>query len=283
MKYTVQKQEKLTKSIIHNIVGVSFSDAQKYLRLGRVKVDNVRQKKDVLVLPNQEIEVFVMELKKPKVNIIYEDDNVVVVFKPNGVEVSILDKTDDKDITLQENLENIETFVVHRLDRLTEGVVILAKNMKAKTLLDKAFKAHTLEKKYTALLYGKCPKTHDILKDYLVKDSKNSVVHVYKDAVPESKEIITEYNVIDFDGTFSEVDITLHTGRTHQIRAHFSFIGNPVVNDSKYELKKFKDVPLPSKYRGYYLTSTSLTLHFKEGMLKYLDNKTFSVTPSWKN
>ena len=135
MKYTVQKQEKLTKSIIHNIVGVSFSDAQKYLRLGRVKVDNVRQKKDVLVLPNQEIEVFVMELKKPKVNIIYEDDNVVVVFKPNGVEVSILDKTDDKDITLQEHLENIETFVVHRLDRLTEGVVILAKNMEAKALL----------------------------------------------------------------------------------------------------------------------------------------------------
>ena len=281
MKYIVDKQEKLTKSIIHSIVGVSFSDAQKYLRLGRVKVDGVRTKKDVAVSIGQEVEVFVMELKKPKVDILYEDDNVIVVFKPNGMEVSILDKTDDKDITLQEHLEGKETFVVHRLDRLTEGVVILAKNMQAKVELDRAFKAHTLEKCYQALVYGKCPKTHDIMKDYLVKDSDNSVVKVYKDSVPNSKEIITEYDVLEVSEYFTKVKVTLHTGRTHQIRAHFSFIGNPVVNDSKYELKRFKDIPLPSKYRGYYLTSTSLTLHFKEGPLQYLESKTFEVTPSW--
>ena len=281
MKYIVDKQEKLTKSIIHSIVGVSFSDAQKYLRLGRVKVDGVRTKKDVAVSIGQEVEVFVMELKKPKVDILYEDDNVIVVFKPNGMEVSILDKTDDKDITLQEHLEGKETFVVHRLDRLTEGVVILAKNMQAKVELDHAFKAHTLEKCYQALVYGKCPKTHDIMKDYLVKDSDNSVVKIYKDSVPNSKEIITEYDVLEVSEYFTKVKVTLHTGRTHQIRAHFSFIGNPVVNDSKYELKRFKDIPLPSKYRGYYLTSTSLTLHFKDGPLQYLEGKTFEVTPSW--
>ncbi|MBO7219204.1 MAG: RluA family pseudouridine synthase [Clostridia bacterium] len=281
MKYIVDKQEKLTKSIIHSIVGVSFSDAQKYLRLGRVKVDGVRTKKDVAVSIGQEVEVFVMELKKPKVDILYEDDNVIVVFKPNGMEVSILDKTDDKDITLQEHLEGKETFVVHRLDRLTEGVVILAKNMDAKVALDHAFKAHTLEKCYQALVYGSLPKTHDIMKDYLVKDSDNSVVKVYKDSVPNSKEIITEYDVLEVGEHFTKVKVTLHTGRTHQIRAHFSFIGNPVVNDSKYELKKFKDIVAPSKYRGYYLTSTSLTLHFKDGILQYLDGKTFEVNPSW--
>ena len=281
MKYIVEKQEKLTKSIIHSVIGVSFSDAQKYLRLGRVKVDGVRTKKDVPVSIGQEVEVFVMELKKPQVDILYEDDNVIVCFKPNGMEVATADKTDDKDITLQEHLLGRETFVVHRLDRLTEGVVILAKTMEAKLDLDKAFKAHTLEKKYTALVYGDLPKSHDILKDYLVKDSDSSTVKVYKDNVKNSKEIITEYDVLDYTEPFTKVLVTLHTGRTHQIRAHFSFIGHPVVNDSKYELKKFKDIVPPSKYRGYYLTSTSLTLHFKDGILSYLENKTFEVKPSW--
>lgn len=280
MKYIVEKQEKLTKSIIHSIVGVSFSDAQKYLRLGRVKVDGVRTKKDTPVSVGQEVEVFVMELKKPTVDILYEDDNVIVVYKPNGMEVATADKTDKNDITLQEHLAG-ETFVVHRLDRLTEGVVILAKNMESKLELDRAFKSHSLDKIYTALVYGRLPKSHDIMKDYLVKDADKSTVTVYKDAVPNSKEIITEYDVIEESEHFTKVRVRLHTGRTHQIRAHFSFIGNPVVNDSKYELKRYKDIHLPSKYRGYYLTSTSLTLHFKEGPLAYLDNKTFEVTPHW--
>ena len=282
MKYIVDKKEKLTKSIIHNIKGVSFSDAQKYLRLGRVKVDGVRTKKDVQLQPSQEVEVFVMELKKPKVDIIYEDDNILIVFKPNGMEVAAADKVDPKDTTLQEYLVDKSPLVVHRLDRLTEGIVMFAKNMDAKLILDQAFKDRTLDKKYTALVCGSVSKDHDIMTDYLVKDSDSSLVKVYSTEVASSKKIITEYDVLERKDSFTKVLVTLHTGRTHQIRAHFSYIGHPVVNDSKYELKEYKDVVLPSKYRGYYLTATSLTLHFDSGLLQYLDNRTFSVKPSWE-
>ena len=281
MKYIVKTKEKLTKSIIHSIKGVSFSDAQKYLRLGRVKVDGVRTKKDTLVDIGSSIEVFVMELKKPKVDILYEDDNIIVVYKPNGMEVATIDKRDSDDISLEETLASHNAMVVHRLDRLTEGIVILAKNESSKTTLDNAFKEHTLDKVYTTLLYGSLPKTHDILRAYLVKDSDNSVVKVYDNNVAGSKEIITEYDVIECKDNFSLVKVTLHTGRTHQIRAHFSHIGHPVVNDSKYELKLYKGITPPSKYRGYFLSSTSLTLHFSETNLDYLDGKTFSIKPSW--
>ena len=88
------------------------------------------------------------------------------------------------------------------------------------------------------------------------------------------------YEVIEKLQDFTKVKVTLHTGRTHQIRAHMSFIGHPVVNDSKYELKKYSDITPPTKYRGYYLTATSFTFNCG-GMLSYLDGKSFTVTPSW--
>ena len=116
--------------------------------------------------------------------------------------------------------------------------------------------------------------------DYLVKDSSASTVKVYATPKPNAKEIVTEYDVLEEYGDYSKVKVTLHTGRTHQIRAHMSYIGHPVVNDSKYELKQYSDIPAPSKYRGYYLTATSFTFGCG-GVLSYLDGREFSVTPSW--
>ena len=280
MKYVVDKQEKLTKSIIHSIKGVSFSDAQKYLRLGRVKVNNARVKKDMQVQVGDSVEVFVMELKGPKVDILYEDEHILVANKPNGMEVAVVDKTDEKDITLEEYLASHKVMVVHRLDRLTEGIVIFAKSNEAKVLLDKSFKERLCTKVYVALVYGTLAKTHDVMSDYLVKDSDSSTVKIFNTAKPNSKEIVTEYEVIEKLQDFTKVKVTLHTGRTHQIRAHMSFIGHPVVNDSKYELKKYSDITPPTKYRGYYLTATSFTFNCG-GMLSYLDGKSFTVTPSW--
>ena len=112
--------------------------------------------------------------------------------------------------------------------------MLFAKDDETEQELLTAIKERRVIKTYIAVCLGNFSKNSQVLKDWLVKDDKNSLVKVYKNKVAGAKEIITEYSVKSKSGELNLVEIILHTGRTHQIRAHMASIGCPILGDGKY-------------------------------------------------
>ncbi len=123
----------------------------------------------------------------------------------------------------------------HRLDRNTEGLVIFAKNNEALKILLSKFKAKEITKYYKCKVYGILNKKHDILNAYLFKDNKKSIVYVSDENKKGYRPITTEYTVLEENirENTSILEVILHTGRTHQIRAHLAYINHPIIGDRK--------------------------------------------------
>lgn len=128
--------------------------------------------------------------------------------------------------------------IVHRLDAVTGGLVVMAKTPQALKHLNKQFEEKTAVKKYTACLEGSLSLNEGKLDGFITEDKKNRTAAFSLEEVPTSKKSVLHYTVIDKQNDFSLVEILLETGRFHQIRASFSFLGHPIVNDEKYGAKK---------------------------------------------
>jgi len=276
MELIVKKQEKLIKFIIHNIQGISFGNAQKMLRTGKIKVNGKRIKDNIDLKPNDIVLVYNMAKSMPKVDIIYEDDKILVVNKPQGLECATRDKSSENTYSLEEIFADKNAIVIHRLDRLTEGIVILAKNKQVAKDFERFFRERKVSKFYKAYVYGK-PRDEGIKTAYLKKDEKLSKVTISDSPLDGYKEIITEFEIEKSNDKYSLLDINLHTGRTHQIRGYFSHIGCPIIGDKKYS-KNTSD--LEKEYTGYYLTAYKISFNL-DGEYTHLNEKTFEITPSW--
>lgn len=275
MKLVVKKEEKLIKFLIHNIQGVSFANAQKLLRLGKVKVNDKKIKDNISLNVNDYVDVYVnIEKNLPKVDILYKDENILIVNKPSGIECATRDKSSENTISLEEICEEYNGIIVHRLDRMTEGIVILARNTDIARKFESYFRNNKIIKEYKALVYGEINDS-GIKKAYLKKNAQKSKVIISDTPKEDYKEIITEFKPILNLNSYTLLDIKLHTGRTHQIRGYFSHIGHPIVNDSKYS-----DKPTTPLYKGYFLTSYRLSFNIDDE-LSYLNDKRFEITPSW--
>ena len=277
MTLEVKKPENLIKFVIHNIQGLSFGQAQKLMRKGDIKVNGKRCKENIALNIGDKVDVYYFEKAMPSVEVIYEDDNILIVNKPAGMECATRDKSSENTYSLEEIFADKNAIVIHRLDRLTEGLVILAKSVDVARLFERELKARNITKKYMARVYGK-PLNEGIFTAYLKKNEKTSTVEISDTKNDDFKEIITEFKVLNSDDKYSTLEVTLHTGRTHQIRAHLNHLGHPILNDNKYG-QNYKD---KFPFKGYYLTAYHLS--FKTtGKLAYLKELQFNIEPSWKN
>ena len=277
-EYIAQEQTTLIKSIQKAFPKLNYVTISRVLRKKDIKINGKRVNSDVVINKGDNVQVYIDFDKEDNVEIIYQDSNVVVVNKPYGIEVVDESKI-EKDLTQQVSLQTqTNVFPCHRLDVNTEGVIIFAKTQKAYDIITQAFKNHKVTKIYNAWVQGKMEKKQDTLKAYLVKDEKSARVFVYDKSSTNAKEIITKYRVLKEFASTSLLEITLETGRTHQIRAHLSHIGHPVVGDDKYgnrELnKKFN-------LKKQCLTSVLLKFDFANSELNYLNDKEFCVQPTW--
>lgn len=250
--------------------GFSYAYASKLLRNKDVRVNDFKIKDNIQIEEDDEITVFYNEESLNKLNIdkVYEDENILIVNKPAGIEVE------------GENslCSNFNCLAVHRLDRNTTGLTILAKNKTSREELSIAIKNHEITKKYLAEVVGPTNYKNYLMKAYLEKDEKLSQVKVYEKPTKKAVEIKTIFNTLKSNPSSSIVECTLITGKTHQIRASLAYLNHAIIGDGKYgkniDNKKFKEKT--QKLHCYYLKLNGL-----KNNLKYLNQREITVLPSW--
>ena len=229
----------------------------------------------------------------PEIKIVYEDDNIILADKPAGLVVHEDDEGSsdtlvnrlkkylyEKGEYIPENEQSFAPALCNRLDRNTQGIVIAAKNAESLRIMNELIKNRDIEKRYLCVCAGRPPKDHDTVTSYLFKDSSLNTVIVSDKKSPENRTAVTEYTLLRSDGTLSLLEINLHTGRTHQIRAQLAHIGCPILGDGKYGINKIN--------REYKIRTQALCaykLKFSDtadmGILGYLAGKEFTVEKPW--
>ena len=247
-------EKKISRTKIKNLI------EKGYLEINNLKVLEPSKKvniKDKIKLEVPELKKLEIKPYKYKLDIIYQDNDVMVINKPAGLVVH--PGAGNFDNTLvnalinydKKNLSSINgelrPGIVHRLDKDTSGVIIVAKNNFAHTHLSEQFNEHSIDRKYIALVWGKLRPQKGEIKTFITRSSKNR--QLMDVSQTKGKLAITNYKTIEIYEnarvpTLSLVEYRLKTGRTHQIRVHMKFKGNPILGDKSYKkkLKKLKDV-----------------------------------------
>lgn len=262
-----EKSIKISKYLLEVYEGtLSYSMLNKLFRKKDIKVNGVRISKDIELKGGETIEVyFDGTTKKIEYKTLFEDENILVVYKPKNV-------TSEDFYKYLNNIYSSLEFC-HRLDRNTDGIMLFAKNSQSYNEILSAFRNRTLEKIYVATVYGKFDKKSDTLIHYLMKDSEKSQVTIFDKQVKNTKIIKASYIVLEETELSSTIAVKLLTGRTHQIRAQFAHIGHFVLGDGKYGNQ---NVNKQLNEREMQLTSAKLTLNFlKDDSLSYLNGRSF--------
>lgn len=239
MKIIVNKEGKLLEYLYENL-DMPKKRVKQYLTHGSIYVNNSKVTQfDYKVLPGMNIVIDTANKSKKELpfDIIFEDNHIIVVNKPSGLLSIATEKEKEKTLyhIVREYLiskdKQAKVFIVHRLDKDTSGIVVLAKDEKTKNKLQENWNEYVSLREYVAVVHGKLKNKEDRIVQRL-KENKTNLVYVSKDE--DAKEAITNYKVLKETDNYSMVSINIETGRKNQIRVAFATLRNPIVGDKKY-------------------------------------------------
>ncbi len=298
--------QRLDKFLTKALPGLPFSMMYKDIRTKKIKVNRKRAEVNQILLAGDEIQLFIKEeffdlpekdegalaSIKPKLSIVYEDENIMLLNKRPGVLVH--EDTAGGENTLILHIkaylyqkgeydpaaeQSFAPALCNRIDRNTGGIVVAAKNAEALREMNDKIKAGELSKFYLCAVHGRMAKKAETLTGYLRKDSTSNMVKVADKPFPGSKQILTRYNLVAERGGNSLLEVELLTGRTHQIRAHMAHIGHPLMGDGKYGQNK-QEKSRGYKFQALYAYRLRFDFATDEGVLGYLKGREYRIPKS---
>jgi 23S rRNA pseudouridine1911/1915/1917 synthase len=266
-----QEPLRIDKFLMHRLEGATRNKLQQSINLGMVTVNGKEVKPNYKVKPLDAVVIFSdmspeetdVVPEKMDLNFVYEDEDVMLVNKPAGMVVhpgsgnysgTLLNGVSyylkEKNPTLTEDA--LPRFgMVHRIDKNTSGLLVLAKSDKAMKHLAKQFFDHTISRKYLALVWGDVAADSGTIRAHVGRHQRfRKLFEAYPDG-EHGKEAITHYTVLERFGYVTLVECRLETGRTHQIRVHMKHIGHPLFNDDFYGGDKIVKGTVYTKYKQF--------------------------------
>ena len=277
--------------------------AQKYIRIKRIKVGGKGAKRDQKLCSGDVVAMYIndeffeppdaengyLRITAPELDVIYEDDNILLINKPAGVLCHSDGEHDYASLLsrLQAYLylngewrpRDENAFVpalCNRIDRNTSGIVIAAKNAEALRIANEKIRLREIDKYYLAAVHGKPVPSSGFLEGHIFKDSVKNRVYVSESGRPGSKPAAMEYKSVATVGGLSLLECRLITGRTHQIRAQLADLGCPILGDGKYGSERLNRIYGQDRQA---LCAYKLVFAFETGagVLSYLDGETFQL------
>ncbi len=273
-QFTIDKGQeplRIDKFLMNRIEGATRNKLQQAINAGMVLVNNkeikpnykVKALDNIIIYSDLSPESTDVVPEKMDLNIVYEDDDLMVINKPAGMVVhpgsgnysgtllnGVAYYLQQKNPTISE--ETLPRFgLVHRIDKNTSGLLVLAKTDKAMRHLAKQFFDHTVQRQYNALVWGEMENDEGTI---IAHVGRNLRFRKLFEAYPEGdhgKEAITHYKVLERFNYVTLVQCVLETGRTHQIRVHMKYIGHPLFNDDFYGGDKIVKGTIYSKYKQF--------------------------------
>ena len=270
--------QRLDKFLSKSVKGLPKSLMYKFIRTKKIKVNRARTEQSYMLVEGDEVQLFIKDeffdspegdttalgSIKPKIDVVYEDENIILCNKRPGVLVHEDKEGGENTLIMHiqaylcqkgeyspEDEQSFAPALCNRIDRNTGGIVLAAKNAVALRVMNEKIRNNELSKFYLCAVHGVPKKKSDTLHGYLRKDTKNNTVEVTDKPLHGSKEIITKYKVLSERDGNALLEVELVTGRTHQIRAHLSHIGHPLLGDGKYGVNR-DDKKLGYKYQALY-------------------------------
>ncbi len=258
--YTVDddyNDSRLDKWFKNKVISLPHSLIEKIIRKNKIKVNKKKTKSSYRLQTGDLIEIYDISKFKPvdkKENIKYlpkkkeigtyddyvieDNQNFIVINKPSGIPVQSGTKSFKNIIDILKNtryFENSKPFIVHRLDKETSGVMIIAKNRKYAQLFTSLFRIRKIHKSYLAIVYGKVEKSKKVMKDDLIYYENNKKI---------VQKAISNLKIIKSNDAYSYLELNPITGRKHQLRKQLLNIGCPIIGDDKYFLNDRKRIKI---------------------------------------
>lgn len=280
-KFVVDKGQsliRLDKYLTNHMNDTSRSRVQMAIEAGYVRVQGEIAKSNYKVKPLDEI-IFVFPYERRNrdilpenipLDIIYEDDDVILINKPAGMVVhpghghfsgTLLNAlayhlNKNNPLIGNSKIANNEGdikqgILVHRIDKDTSGILVVAKNDEAQLKLAKQFFEHTTKRKYIAIVWGNVAENEGTIDANIARDESDRMKFAVPKDSSKGKHAVTHYKVIERFGYLTVVECSLETGRTHQIRVHMKHIGHPLFNDERYGGNKILNGTIFSKYKQF--------------------------------
>ena len=293
-KYLTKRFKTMPKSLMY-----------KYLRTKYINLNGKKVQPEVFLNEGDVLTFYIKDeffeeqknyefLKAGKhLDILYEDDNILLLDKKVGVITHQDSRYDTDTLNLRvlrylyekgeytpDQEKSFTPALCNRIDRNTGGIVIAAKNAEALRVMNQKIRDREIEKYYLCVVKGSPKPSHQVLEAYHQKDEKTNTVKILDKHLEGYKEIVTEYTVLDVSPTLSLCEVLLHTGRTHQIRAHMAHIGHPLLGDEKYGDKKL-NARYHLKRQALYSYKLKFCFTTPAGCLEGLNGKSFEVDEVW--